>query len=397
MKRVLSANLLKYNANTAGNRSPDCVKRAISYAFDKSYIKVGKDLNAMMKNLRWSKWNVPMVYEPVIQSYGGSAKHSPDMFDKDFSYGTTLNEFADKYNSGSYVIAVGPDGSSKRSNHLVAVVNGEVIDSWDSREMFIKRIYKTNHEHQVKTDLWSSDNVAKLRELCVSECTKNVINFQNKLIAKYGWQIEQPGDGLAEIDAYVRNYQIVVAIFFKVKWGEGKENRIWMQKDVNFVFTPTTSMEEAESYIRTTAYTRLYDRFYELTKQVLNKIEENEAKLDIASQMGPDAADEPSYRKYVDGTAECWMKGSGPWSANFTQQTTGVNSDATWRAKAESLPADLFTEVIYANVSIQTSGYTCTQVSTLTTSSVTFRAWNPYPVNGMTIYSYSLYVKGKWK
>lgn len=301
MKRVLSANLLKYNANTAGNRSPDCVKRAISYAFDKSYIKVGKDLNAMMKNLRWSKWNVPMVYEPVIQSYGGSVKYTPDRFDKDFSYGTTLNEFADKYNSGSYVIAVGPDGSSKRSNHLVAAVNGEVIDSWDSREMFIKGIYKTNHEHQVKTDLWSSNNVAKLRELCVSECTKNVINFQNKLIAKYGWQIEQPGDGLAEIDAYVRNYQIVVAIFFKVKWGEGKENRIWLDRDVNFVFTPTTSMEKAESYIRTTAYTRLYDRFYELTKQVLNKIEENEAKLDIASKMGPDAANEPSYLKYVDG------------------------------------------------------------------------------------------------
>ena len=48
---IKSANLLRYNANTSGISSPDCVKRGISYAFDKSYVQVSKDLNALAEGL----------------------------------------------------------------------------------------------------------------------------------------------------------------------------------------------------------------------------------------------------------------------------------------------------------------------------------------------------------
>ena len=37
MKNVNSASLVRYNANNRGISTGDCVKRAISYAFNKSY------------------------------------------------------------------------------------------------------------------------------------------------------------------------------------------------------------------------------------------------------------------------------------------------------------------------------------------------------------------------
>ena len=66
MKQVNSATLEKYNANNRGKSVDDCVKRGISLAFDLPYAEVGKILNAKMKELRKSAWNIQPVFEPVI-------------------------------------------------------------------------------------------------------------------------------------------------------------------------------------------------------------------------------------------------------------------------------------------------------------------------------------------
>lgn len=103
------------------------------------------------------------------------------------------------------------------------------------------------------------------------------------------------------------------------------------------------------------------------------------------------------YRKWNSGIAECWCKITGTWSVNFTSQASGVYSATGWNANQRSLPSGLFTSVTSASGSVQTSGYTSFQVSSLTTSTITFRAWNSYAVSGMSIYSYTLDVKGRWK
>ena len=103
-----------------------------------------------------------------------------------------------------------------------------------------------------------------------------------------------------------------------------------------------------------------------------------------------------TYRKWPDGTAECWMNVAGSWTASFTQMTSGTFSNASWNAKSEALPTDLFTSITYANVNAATNAYTSTQVSSFDTTQVTFRLWNSYAAN-VTIYSYQLYVKGRWR
>ena len=104
-----------------------------------------------------------------------------------------------------------------------------------------------------------------------------------------------------------------------------------------------------------------------------------------------------TYRKWSDGTAECWGNTTGPWTATFTQQATGVYSNTDWRSKTVSLPAGLFTSVQYGNVAVQTSGYSSAQVNGLATGSIAFRVWNAYAVTNMSIYGYQLEVKGKWR
>lgn len=53
MKRLIySANLIRYNANTSGKNTEDCVVRSISLAFDVPYTQVRKELNAILKENR---------------------------------------------------------------------------------------------------------------------------------------------------------------------------------------------------------------------------------------------------------------------------------------------------------------------------------------------------------
>lgn len=310
MKRILSAELLRYNANTAGNRAPDCVKRAISYAFDKSYVQVSKDLNAKMKEKKYDQWNIPQVYGLVIRDYGGSSRGDINDFDPEFTIRTTLNEFADKYNTGSYILEVGKKDDSKISTHLVAVVDGQVVDSWDSRNWYVKHVYTTNHAHAAKTDLWSSDKVQHLIDLCEETVTNNVNNQARKMTDKYGWEIT----GI-DIEAFPGNYQVVVPVAFWVRWGEGKEGRKFYTMDIKFVFTPTTTIEEAEKYIKTNAYTRVYDRCYEVIKRVLSKIEEQKVEEEIKSRNQLELTHK--------GTDQAWLRWMNGREASFYNSLPG--------------------------------------------------------------------------
>lgn len=297
MKRILSAELLRYNANTAGNRAPDCVKRAISYAFDKSYVQVSKDLNAKMKEKKYDQWNIPQVYGLVIRAYGGSSRGDINDFDPEFTIRTTLNEFADKYNTGSYILEVGKKDDSKISTHLVAVVDGQVVDSWDSRNWYVKHVYATGHAHAAKTDLWSSDNVQHLLDLSIQAVTVNANNQIRKITEKYGWELS----GL-DIDGWSGNYNITVPVALWVRWAEGKEGRKMYSMDIKFVFTPTTTIEEAEKYIKTNAYTRVYDRFYEIVKRVSAKAEEQKVQNELRTDpTKAEALEKQSMFRWMDG------------------------------------------------------------------------------------------------
>ena len=59
--------LIYYNANTHNVHSGDCVKRAISLAFNLDYEYIAKLLRQKAKELRINSWQVPSVFIPVIE------------------------------------------------------------------------------------------------------------------------------------------------------------------------------------------------------------------------------------------------------------------------------------------------------------------------------------------
>ena len=67
---IFSAELTKYNANNRGTSTQDCVKRALSFAFNIPYIKISQELNAKMKELRADSYKTSRVYEYVILDHG---------------------------------------------------------------------------------------------------------------------------------------------------------------------------------------------------------------------------------------------------------------------------------------------------------------------------------------
>lgn len=117
IKDVEAATYKKYNANTRGTNTGDCVKRSLSMAFDISYNEVGKELNAIMKETRFKEWNVAPVFEKFITDHGGSGRIAPP------EKGLLLDDWVDEYaTTGTYVVETGskPCGVGG-GNHLVCV------------------------------------------------------------------------------------------------------------------------------------------------------------------------------------------------------------------------------------------------------------------------------------
>ena len=88
-KYIESADYIYYNANSRGKDTRDCVKRALSMAFDVSYDEISKELLSTARRLQKSQWNVYSVFNEVIKQHGG--KEHPKL-----SQPLTVSEFVDQ-------------------------------------------------------------------------------------------------------------------------------------------------------------------------------------------------------------------------------------------------------------------------------------------------------------
>lgn len=119
--------IFKYNnPHPEGKHTTDCVVRAITLATDKDYLEVRRHLNRIKKELKephyktgkfmhkyakHSNWN--KISFPVI-------KGVPRLRGKDFTK---------QYPKGTYILNL--------AKHIVAVVDGKYLDTWDSTDRII--------------------------------------------------------------------------------------------------------------------------------------------------------------------------------------------------------------------------------------------------------------------
>lgn len=110
---------IKYNANPASKRVGDCTVRAISKALDQEWEKTFAEL-AFEGFLMCDMPSANHVWGSYLKRKGFRRKLIPD----ECSSCYTVEDFCREYPGGIYILAL--------EGHVIAVVDGDYYDSWDS-------------------------------------------------------------------------------------------------------------------------------------------------------------------------------------------------------------------------------------------------------------------------
>ena len=110
-----------YNLNPYGKSVGDCTVRALSKALRQSWEETYVGL-ALEGYLRGDLPNADAIWGPYLAHRGFTRKLLPDACQDDY----TVDDFARDNPKGTFIL-------SMPGRHVVAVVDGTVYDSWDSR------------------------------------------------------------------------------------------------------------------------------------------------------------------------------------------------------------------------------------------------------------------------
>lgn len=123
---------INYNRHPKNIYTSDCVVRAISTAFNRDYLEVRRELNECKRNYNLSSYKelkfIPKYlknYDKIILRKNRSEKR------------LTLAEFSNIYNKGSYICKV--------AHHVVAVIDGYILDTWNSSDKFVYSSWKISN------------------------------------------------------------------------------------------------------------------------------------------------------------------------------------------------------------------------------------------------------------
>lgn len=314
MKRYIqTAEYKRYNANNRGTHTGDCVKRALSMAFDMSYVAVGKELNAIMKEKRASAWNANEVFEKFIRNHGGKFIINPDNT-------KTLEETVDELGSGTYIFETSPKPGIKagRGDHLVCSVEGQIFDSWDSRTQYVT-CYWIIEGRAVLELSGIEEHLSELSEYAQEVITQHI----NKYFDKY--QLHDIGQW-SIVKVRTDGFTIYVDVRVKLYPDGPEEKPLSYHFTLAYVFKPNTSIEDAEKQIKQITQTRIYDRFYTIIKQ----LNDHREAMDLFRQAGHEPHDGPflPYKGLEErffNSLPGWVK---PFVTYVSIQQPGAYSDS---------------------------------------------------------------------
>lgn len=130
-------NFIKYNRHPEGKLVQDCVIRAISTAFNKDYLETRRECNRVKKTLGYETYAEHDFIFDYLKDYerlkykatAGEARYK-------------LCEFANDHQHGSYIVKV--------RHHVVAVVEGVILDTWDSTYLTVYTAWKINPDMKLE-------------------------------------------------------------------------------------------------------------------------------------------------------------------------------------------------------------------------------------------------------
>ena len=319
MKLINAAVFTKYNANNRGNNTGDCVKRSLSIAFDIDYNAVSKELLQIMHEKHRDSWKTKTIFEKFISNHGGGDCISC------WRDGLQVDDWIDQHPEGTYLLLTGPKPDSISSNHLTCAIDGRLIDSWNSLGQYVKEYYVVEGRAALEiSDIQSHfDELGQRgKDLLLTLIVKYAQKY--KLDTFIRWAIREPRyDGFS--------IKIPVSIYID------KFDKPSYHFKIAYVFTPTTTLDEAKKKVDEISKIRMYDRFYAINADVKGKQEaedlysQSSEKNDKAELYFWDYETERAYNSLPH-----WCK---PFVTRIWVQSPGQYSDS-YQLKMIALPGD---------------------------------------------------------
>lgn len=194
----------------------------------------------------------------------------------------------------------------------MCVIDGQIWDSWDSRNQYVAHYYVV----EGRAPLELSDIQDHFTELGVQ-----AINLIKENINKYIEKYNMSGYVTYKLSEFKSSgYGITVPVhIYTYKY----DNKSYHFK-LSYMFKPTTTYEEAQKQVKQITNIRMYDRFYAIRKELEGK-EEGEK---LAAQSGK------KYQYYVTfgGAEERFINSLPGWVKPFITYVSidrpGVYSDS---------------------------------------------------------------------
>lgn len=289
-----AATYVPYNANNRGTNAPDCVKRAISMAFNLDYNEVSKLLLAEAKARSRSRWNIPSVYQPVMYRLGASKGQAP-------TSPIRVLDFIDQYvPEGACIIETNPKPVGPgRGNHLTCSVSGTLYDSWDSSNQYVCQYYLIEQSNHEFTDV--DDHLTEL------------IEAGGQLIEQLWPKYQQKYDLPGEFRLVRKGEKSQFSIYFKLAYIDKSsfKEEILEHWEIVCPFTPTMTTESAMKKMIETIKVRMYDRFYAINQKI-NKKSTGDA---LFYESG--YTDDDRSRLWLDGREEKFFNSLPGWIQPF--------------------------------------------------------------------------------
>lgn len=119
------------NPHPKGLHTDDCVKRAIVLTTGKDYKEVQRELNQLKNRIGAKHYNDGKVWKHYMKENNFIKLSFPAVAGEPRMDG---HRFVEEYKSGAYILHM--------AKHLVAVVDGNLLDTWDSRDKCVYNAFK---------------------------------------------------------------------------------------------------------------------------------------------------------------------------------------------------------------------------------------------------------------
>lgn len=265
MKKVEAA-LKRYNANTRDAYVGDCVKRSLSVAYSMDYDKVGAELNRIKREIGAGGYNWDIVFNRFMDRRG-------DKFKSVGQKVVTVDEFCDAHPTGVWLILCGkksPTAHGSHSTHMAAIVNGNVYDSWDSRDYYV---FNFTDVHEGSTAEYEMD----VDDIHV-ELTEYLKDYADQLSQKCP-ECMRP---IHVLESYDRANRYTYEQIIRIKFGKLPDDKYsyilpwhWREgKNICHVLTikmnPRMSVEENLNSLKAKCKQKIYDWVYEIRRKILD-------------------------------------------------------------------------------------------------------------------------------